>query len=94
MAVDVGELCATNVVVMKNRADLSGDQREAVTSEERLGLVASVGQEARRTRGDRAFSHRRGFRKYALGVELVSPTGNVADPPAHRRDRQAMGGLG
>src|SRR5450756_2966922 len=94
VTVDVGELRATDVVVVKDRADLSGDQAEAMTLEERLGLVAAVGKKARRSCRDRAFAHRRSFREDPLRDELVSPAGNVADPPAHRRDRQAMGDLG
>src|SRR5258708_19569577 len=66
MAVDVGELGATNVVVIQNRADLSGDEREAVTSEESLCPVPSVGPEAPRTPALPPFSPPPASRKYRL----------------------------
>src|SRR5712692_5943728 len=80
MAVDVRELRAADVVMVKDRAHLAGDQAEAMPFQERLGLVAAVGKKARRPRRDRAFAHGRRLRENALRVELVSPAGNVADP--------------
>ena len=84
VAVYVSQLGAANVVVMKDRAHLARDKREAMTLEERLGPVTAVGQKSGRARSDGAFAHGRRFGEHALRVELVSPTGKVADPPAHR----------
>ena len=91
MAIDMGKLRAADVVVMKNRVNLTSDDTQAMTPQEWLGLVAPIGQESGWTRCDRALAHGSRLREHPLRVELVAPIGEVAYPPAHRRQRQAVG---
>ena len=42
--VDVGELGAANVVVMKDRVGLTGDDAHPVAPDQELGLVTAVGE--------------------------------------------------
>jgi len=92
MAVDVGELSAPNVVVMKDGVYLARDQAEAVPFEQRFGLVAPIGQESRRPGCDRTFAHCGRLREHALRVELMPPAWDVADTPAHWREGQPVRG--
>ena len=90
VAVDVSELCAADVVVVEDGVHLSSDKAQPVALEQRFGLVAAIWQKSRRPRRDRAFAHRRGLGEHPFRIELVPPAGDIADPPAHRRDRQAV----
>jgi hypothetical protein len=90
VAVDVGQLGPADVVVVKNRVNLPGYDVQAMTPEERLGLVASIGKETAWPRRDGALAHGGCLREHPLGVELVAPIGDVADSPAHRRQGQAV----
>jgi hypothetical protein len=84
VAVDVGQLGAADVVMVEDGVDLAGHHAEPVAPQERLGLIAPVGKEARRSSCDRGLADRRGFGEDAFGVELMSPTEDVADTPANR----------
>jgi hypothetical protein len=80
----MGELGAPNVVMVKDGVDLSGYQALPVASEQGPGLVAPVRQESRWAGCDRTLADRGGLGEHPLGVELLTPTRDVADPPAHR----------
>jgi len=69
---------------MEDGVDLAGHHAETVAFQQRLGLIAPVGKEARRTGCDRSLANRGGFGEDAFGVELMSPAEDVADTPANR----------
>src|ERR1700682_6026986 len=68
VTVDVRELLAADVVVMKNGVDLTRHDAHAMTPKQWLGLIAPVRKEAGRAGGDRAFTHRRRFGENSLGI--------------------------
>jgi hypothetical protein len=86
VSVKVGELWAADVVVMQYRLGRAGDDSKTVALEHRFGEVAAVREETRRPSFDRPFANGRGLRKHPLGVELMTPSGNIAYTP--RRWRQ------
>ena len=90
MAVDVGELRAARLVVMKDGVHLSRHDVQPVTAEQRPGQVASIGQESGGTGGDRALPDRRRLRKDSLRVDLVAPVVEFADPPTLRGERDPV----
>jgi hypothetical protein len=52
-----------------------------VTLENRLRLVAAIGQEARRPGLDRAFADCGSLRQDSIRIELVAPAGHIAHAP-------------
>ena len=77
-------------MVVEDGVNLTGHKAQVVTPEHWLRLIASVRQNPRRACGDRALTHRRRFGEHPLRVELMAPIGDVADPPAHGRQGEAV----
>jgi hypothetical protein len=69
---------------MQDRMDLARHHLQPVSPQQLFGLVAPIRQETWRTGGDRSLAHSGGFRKDALGVDLVAPVVRFADPPTRR----------
>jgi hypothetical protein len=70
---------------MKHGVNFAADDLQAMTTEERSGLVAAVGQKAGGSGGDRPLAHGGGLRQHAFRIELVAPVGRLVDAPAFGR---------
>lgn len=88
--IDVGELRGADVVVMKDRMSLTRNDAQPVAADEQLGLVASIRQEAGRSRLDRSDSQRPHLGKDPLRIELVTPLRHVAHAPRRGRKCDAQ----
>src|SRR2546425_12607994 len=90
VAVDMGELRTTYVVVMKDCVRFAGHDAQPVAAQERLGPVAAIRPEAGRARINGGDTQGPDLRQHAVRVELLAPPRPVAYPPQRRRECDAQ----
>ncbi len=81
VAVDMGQLWSTNVVMMEDSVRLARDDAQPVPAQEELGHLAAIRKETGRSGLDRGDAQRPDLRQDTLGFELFPPFRNVAHAP-------------